>query len=240
MRIMDLLSVKPFAIIGHRGAAGLARENSLRALETAIRVGAEIAEFDVQSTIDGVLVASHDDTVLFDDGVRANIRSMKIEELKGKSVKGEPIPTIEEIVEYARGSIGLFLEVKVVEDTRPLINLLKRLNAIDWVAIISFHDEAISLASRLGFVTGLLYFKPPGRIVDCAKLNCRIVLPRYNLATEKAIELAHRFKLRVVTWTVNDVRLMEELATRGVDGIATDYPNIAVNYRRVRLAGGVQ
>jgi Glycerophosphoryl diester phosphodiesterase len=69
---------------------------------------------------------------------------------------------------------------------------------------------------------GLLYAKPPGRVVDAKKLGCQIALPRYTLATERAIALAHRLGLYVVAWTVNDPATAAELWRRGVDGIATD------------------
>ena len=235
MKILELLSIKPFAVIGHRGAAGLARENSLKALEEAIRVGADIAEFDVQVTSDGIPIASHDEIVTFDDGSRANVRSTKLEDLKSRRVGGEEVPTIQELVEHATGRIGLFLEVKNPSDTGILVSLIRKLKAQEWIAIISFHEEALAEASNYGITTGILYFKPPGKIVECAKLGCKIVLPRYNLATGKAVEFAHRLKLKVVAWTVNDITLMRELVERGVDGIATDYPNVAVSLRRTML-----
>jgi glycerophosphoryl diester phosphodiesterase len=235
VRILELLSVKPFAIIGHRGAAGLARENSLRALEEAIRAGADIAEFDVQVTADEIPIASHDEIVLFDDGSKASIRSLKLDDLRSRSIGGEPIPTVQELLEHAAERIGLFLEVKNPKDTLILVNTIKKLEAREWIAIISFHEEAVAQASNHGFISGLLYFKPPGKIVECSRLKCKIVLPRFNLATEKAVEFAHRLKLKVVAWTVNDATVMEELARKGVDGIATDYPNIATSIRNTML-----
>ncbi len=235
VKILELLSVEPFTIVGHRGAAGLARENSLKSLEEAIRAGADIAEFDVQVTLDGVPVASHDDLVVFDDGFKANIRALRLEDLKSRSIGGEKLPTIQELLEHAIGRIGLFLEIKNPRDTEALLNVVRKLKAQEWTAIISFHEEAVMKASSYGFVTGILYFKPPGKIVECAKLKCKIVLPRFNLATERAIEFAHKLRLKVVTWTVNDVMLMRELVRRGVDGIATDYPNLATDLRNKML-----
>jgi len=235
MKILELLSKKPFAIIGHRGAAGLARENSLRALEEAVRAGADIAEFDIQVTADGIPIALHDEIVLFDDGFKANIRSLRLNDIKSRSVGGEPIPTLQELLEHAIGRIGLFLEVKNAGDTGTLINAIEKLKAQEWVAIISFHEEAVAQASNQGLIAGILYFKPPGKIVECSRLKCKIVLPRFNLATEKAIEFAHRLKLKVVAWTVNEATLMKELARRGVDGIATDYPDVAASTRSTML-----
>jgi glycerophosphoryl diester phosphodiesterase len=239
--VLEALSRKPFAIVGHRGAKGLAPENTLDALEAAVRSGADIAEFDVQRTADGVLVASHDPVVLLEDGSKVNIRSTPFNSIRGRRLRGGgEIPAIEEVVEAARDRIALFLEVKEPSDTKPLIELLRRKRTVRDAAIISFHVEAVEQAKKLSPYTpaGLIYVKPPGLIVECKKLKCEIVLPRYPLATPKAIAFAHRLGLRVVAWTINDEKLMVEYAKRGVDAIATDRPDLAARVRELLAAGG--
>ena len=238
--VLEVLGRKPFAVVGHRGARGLAPENTLAALRKAIDAGADIAEFDLQVTSDGAVVASHDPVLRSADGRTVDVRNASLAEVKSVDLGGgETPPTLEEIIEEARGRILLFLEVKEPGDAGRVIEVLKRENALDMVALISFHDEALYTARWLepGLPTGIVYFRPPGRILDCRKLGCRIVLPRYPLATAKAVSLAHRLGLRVVAWTVNEERWVLELAKRGVDGIATDYPDMVVAARR-RLEEG--
>jgi glycerophosphoryl diester phosphodiesterase len=58
-----------------------------------------------------------------------------------------------------------------------------------------------------------------------------MALPRYPLATMRSIELAHRLGIKVVAWTVNEEKWVRELASRGIDGITTDYPDMAVRLR---------
>jgi len=231
LRIAEALSKKPFAVVGHRGSKGTAPENTLRGLDHAIKAGADIAEFDVQATKDGLLVASHDPEIVTDTGERVDIRSVTYEELKEFRVSGERIPTIEEIIEAARDRIALFLEVKNPEDAEAVINLVEGLGARDYVAVISFHREAAAAAAEKGLWAGIVYFRPPGAIIDAKRLGCRLVLPRYPLATKKAIAFAHRLGLKVVAWTVNDAGVMKELAARGVDAIATDYPELGARVR---------
>ncbi|MFN4046337.1 MAG: glycerophosphodiester phosphodiesterase [Acidilobaceae archaeon] len=231
MSIRDYLSRKPFSIVGHRGAAGLARENTLKALREAVRAGADVVEFDVQSTRDGALVASHDDIIVSDEGERVSIRGSTLGDLRRVRVGGEEVPLVDYILEEARGNVGVFLEVKHVEDSRAVVDKVAQLNSKDYVAIISFHETPLVEARAAGITTGILYFKPPGRILDCPRIGCSIVLPRFNLATEKAVSLAHKLKLIVVAWTVNDLDTMMALVARGVDAIATDYPNKARELR---------
>ncbi len=237
--ILERLSRRPFSVVGHRGARGLAPENSLRALREAIRAGADVAEFDVQVTADGIPVASHDPVIVADDGSRVDIRSTRWPDLSRITVGGEPLARIEEILAEARGRIGIFLEVKEPRDTAAVCSLLHRLDAVNYTAMISFYEEALLEARRLipGLVTGIIYFKPPGKILDCKRMGCRIVLPRYPLATAKAVTLAHRLGLKVVAWTVNDAEWVRRLVERGVDAIATDYPDRLVRLREELSAG---
>ncbi len=232
-KVLERLEAKPFAVIGHRGAAGLAPENSLEALRKAVEVGADIAEFDVQVTGDGVPVLSHDDVVVDDNGKRIGVRRASYSELARTTVRGARIPRLDELLAEALGRIALFLEIKHPQDTRLVVETVREAGAVEWVAIISFYDEAVLEAKKLepGLPTGLIYYRPPGRLFDAKKLGCRIALPRYNLATAKAVALAKRLRLKTVAWTVNQEKWMLELWRRGVDGIATDYPDLAARVK---------
>lgn len=229
--LAEAFSRKPFAVVGHRGSRGTAPENTLLGLEHAVGAGADIAEFDVQVTADGVPVASHDPEITVDSGEVVNIGNVTYEELSKHRVSGERVPAIKEIVEAARGRIALFLEVKDPEDIGAVAALVKGLGASDYAAIISFHREVAAVAAREGLWAGIIYFRPPGAIIDAKKLGCRLVLPRYPLATKKAIAFAHRLGLKVVAWTVNDAGVMKELVARGVDAVATDYPELGARVR---------
>jgi len=233
-KVLEALARRPFAVIGHRGARGRVVENTLSALRYAIRTGADIAEFDVQRTRDGVFVASHDPVITSRDGRKIGVREASYSEIALIELPGgERVPRIEELLGEARGRIALFLEIKEPIDSKGLVELVLREKAEDYVAVISFYEEAIRVAKSAypSIPGGLIYFQPPGLITLCKRLGCEIVLPRYPLATEKAIRYAHRLGLRVVAWTVNEERWFLELYRRGVNGIATDYPDLGVRVR---------
>jgi len=226
-RVLRALLRRPFSIVGHRGAAGLAPENTIKALEKAIEVGADLAEFDVQVTADGVPVVVHDENLERLTGRRINVREIRVHELRDIRVQGEPIPTLEELLAKCDARIPLLIEVKHPEDTGRVIDVIRGIGGLEWCSIISFWDEALRTARSLEprMVTGLIYAKPPGRIIEARRLGCRIVLPHYRLATIRANALAHRLGLIVVAWTVNDVDTALRLVKSGVDAIATDYPD---------------
>jgi len=229
MRILERLSVKPFAIVGHRGAGGLALENTLQAVEQGIRSGADIVEVDVRLTRDGRVVVFHDEDLSRITGVNVRINSVDYEWLRqnARLPNGEPIPLLSEVLEVVKDRAGLFIELKEVDTAGGSIEAVLSHGLAEDVAFISFLDEAIRIVKELNpsLVTGLIYYKPPGRVIDALKLKASIVLPRYNIATEKAIQLAKRHGLKTVVWVVNDEEIALRLVRSGVDGLASDYPD---------------
>jgi glycerophosphoryl diester phosphodiesterase len=120
-----------FDLQGHRGARGLAPENTLTGFHKALRLGVDTLELDLALTRDNVLVVTHDpalnpDIVRWPDGEWLNavgpaIRSLTLDEVKRFDVgrlkpdsryakmfpdqepaDGERIPTLKEVIDLAR------------------------------------------------------------------------------------------------------------------------------------------
>jgi glycerophosphoryl diester phosphodiesterase len=231
-RVLGALDTKPFAVVAHRLGKRLGPENTLRALEASIRSGAEIAEADVRVTRDGVPVIIHDEEVRDPSGVRVRVSDATYERLSELMV--EPLLTLSRLLESARGRILLFLELKDVTGVDTVLDEVGSAGMESDVAFISFHEEALVRVKERapGVPTGLLYFKPPGKILECKRIGCDIVLPRYNVATQRAVRFAHRMGLKVVAWTINEPTLARVVASRGVNGIATDDPPTIIGVRR--------
>jgi glycerophosphoryl diester phosphodiesterase len=241
--ILERLSVRPFAVVGHRGAAGRAPENTLRAVEYAIRVGVDVVEVDVRATGDSKLVVLHDPDFKRLAGLDIPVGGVDYGWIRENvRVGGEPVPLLEEVLELVRGAdVGLFIEIKEPPTVGRVVELVRRYGLVGRVAIVSFHDEALVRAGELepGVALGLIYSQPPGRVLDAARLGARVVLPHHRLATRRAVDLAHRYGLRVVAWTVNDRGRALELVGEGVDGLASDVPDEMVKLRsELRQRGG--
>ncbi|UII33558.1 glycerophosphodiester phosphodiesterase [Fulvivirga ulvae] len=54
-----------------------------------------------------------------------------------------------------------------------------------------------------------------------------IYSPYYKLLTKNKVKELHDMGIKVIPWTVNEAKEMKQLIEWGVDGIITDYPNIA-------------
>jgi glycerophosphoryl diester phosphodiesterase len=232
--ILERLSIKPFSIIGHRGAAGRLPENTLKSINYAINVGVDIVEVDVRATRDNVLVVFHDADFKRLADVDVPVRSVEYSWIKSSIlINGEHIPLLEEVINVVKDKVGLFIEIKEPDTTKGVIELVRSSGILEQVAIISFYDEALITAKRLEprIVTGLIYAQPPGRVIDAVKLGAKIVLPQYKIASEKSINLAHKYNLRVVAWTINSRVEALRLVRAGVDGLATDLPDELVKFR---------
>ncbi|MGP5121487.1 glycerophosphodiester phosphodiesterase family protein [Glutamicibacter sp. BW77] len=115
-------------LIGHRGAAGVAPENTISAIETGSRSGAGFVEIDIQLSADGVPFIFHDDTPARTSNVaevfpgRENdpITSFTWDELQRLDVGsyfseqfvGEKIPHFDDVADALTGETGVFIEIK--------------------------------------------------------------------------------------------------------------------------------
>lgn len=107
-------------ISAHRGFSTAAPENTLAALDAAWRVGATVAEIDVQLTRDGHAVLMHDRTVdrttngsgLVKDHTLAELRALDAGAWFDRRLAGERVPTLDEVLDWSRGRLGLLIELK--------------------------------------------------------------------------------------------------------------------------------
>lgn len=230
---------EPF-IISHRGAAAYAPENTLTGVSEAVNRGAQFVEIDVQRSADGVLVVMHDRTVDRTTNGTGEIRELTWEELRAldagehfaQEFTGEPIPTLESVLELvARARINLVLEAKNPRlypgMEHQIADHLQRFNLEDHVIVVSFdHDwlsrfhqiaPAVSLG-KLYVWAGSLQKAPEADFVDVHWLSV--------ILDPTLVRRAHHRGYQVAVWTVNSVWCMKLLLWLGVDGITTDRPDL--------------
>ena len=227
--ILEILSRKPFAVVGHRGAKGECAENTLPCLEYAINLGTDIVEVDIRETKDGHLIILHDPTFERVAGVNLKPKELTLKEIRERiKVFGKyDVPTLEEVLELVGTKSGLFLEIKEPPTVEKVLKVLEEFEILETVAVISFYAEALKEVKELkpNIATGYIYSKPQDAIITAKRVKANFILPRYPLATPKAVAFAHRLKLKVVPWVVNDERSLERVLSAKVDAIATDYPS---------------
>src|SRR5277367_2784856 len=173
----DGRKAKTVLVIAHRGASGHAPENTLAAFKRAIALGATFIETDLQLSRDTRFVAIHDDTVNRTTNGHGKVHDLTLAELRrldagswfGSEFTGERVPTLEEILEFAKKhDVVFYLELKPGGSwggEHALIGNLRESGEIARTVVISF-DAAILAAVRKiepTLMTGLLY---DGQIED--------------------------------------------------------------------------
>jgi len=223
-------------VIGHRGAAGLEPENTLRSVRRAIELGVDRVEIDVRVSRDGGLVIMHDETVDRTTNGHGYVSELTLNELRSLDAgMGEKIPTLEEILEFTMGKAKLEIELKVPEATEPTIQLVEELNAEKDVIVISFMHELLERVHDLNpnIKTGALFFDVPKDILQRAlKVHACSIHVYYRNVNSELVKGAHRSGLEVAVWNPNRIEEMREMIGLGVDAIGSDRPDILIRLLR--------
>ena len=227
-------------LIAHRGASGYAPENTLAAFRKAVAMGLSFIETDLQLSRDARFVAIHDDTVNRTTNGQGSVHDLTLAELRrldagswfGSSFVGERIPTLEEILEFAkRHDIVFYLELKPGGSwggEHALIGALRESGEFARVVVISFDSALVAAVRRVEptLMTGLLSDGQIEKPIEKAlEIGARQLVIRGDLVTPAMIVEAKRNDLQVICWTVNHPAHMRLLASAGVAGIMSDYPD---------------
>ncbi|MFC1474657.1 glycerophosphodiester phosphodiesterase [bacterium] len=219
---------KPFNC-AHRGAMHHEPENTMRAFRRAADMGAQWIETDVRLTKDGDVIISHDPVI--DTGPRkANISTVTLEELRELRFKGEPVPTLEELIIFSiESNVLLNIEIKDPAATPGTVKQIREHSLAGKCMISSFKLPALKEVKSLepGIQTGYIAV-PAIRSVYLRRAKsagCDAVHPFYKLVTRKFVEAAHAQGLDVNVWTVNDEEGMRRMTDIGVDMIITNRPD---------------
>lgn len=216
-----------FLRVGHRGARAYEIENTLESFKKAIELGVNAIELDVRKSKDGKFIIIHDDNLkkVFDKDVPVNQATLK--ELK--QLTDNKIPTLEEALEFIDKKVDkILVELKEAGYERKILEIIKKEKIKDRVIIISFHEQAISNLRKLDkqIETGLIYSKYKNPVEAALKLNAQYLISLYRFTHTRDVEKAHKNNLKVIVWTINTKQEVKEYIAKGVDGIATDKPDI--------------
>jgi glycerophosphoryl diester phosphodiesterase len=244
-------------VFGHRGASGLAPENTLPSFALALSMGADVLELDVHCTSDGVIVVHHDDTLDRTTDGTGLIREHTFAELQtldagcrftrdGRDFPyrghGVWIPTLEEVLD-AFPDVAINMEIKQGEPpiVDAVLHVLREMEAEERVLLAAEHDPIMAEIRRLAgdiptsFATAeaIEFFDRFTRkdFAGYAPLGTALQIParfgETELVTAESVAIAHEHGLEVHVWTINDRDEMDALLALGIDGIMSDLPGLA-------------
>jgi len=215
--------------IGHRGARAHEPENTLRGFKNAIELGVDAVEFDVRRTKDDKIVVIHDAEVDRTTDGKGLVNELTLEEIKRLSAeKNEKIPALEEALDFLDKKVKVIIELKETGLEEKVLEAIRERGLEKNVLIVSFIEEALRKVREIGgkVETGLIYVKHRNPTKTALDLGASYLLPLYRFTHTADVQRAHQNGLKVIVWTINTKEEASEYAKKGVDGIASDKPDI--------------
>ena len=228
-------------IIGHRGAAAVAPENTLGGFRKAAEAGADWVELDVILTADGVPVVSHDLSLkrcCRDDRYVDQMNLAELDALNAAAFfegwQPEALPTLHDTLVLLESlGLGLNLEIKQYNSAaeqiaKSVIDEVARTFSDSSKLIISSFDYDVLRACRsldANIQLGILYESLPDHWLEQAQQIAAVSIHLgwwdLNFRQASAIKQAG---YALYLWTANEPALCESFRAWGVDGIITDDP----------------
>lgn len=230
----------------HRGASGYAPENTIPAFKLAMEQGAHGVELDVHLSQDGRLMVIHDETVDRTSNGTGRVVDMTVQQLKAldfsRSMYGFSnvrIPTLKEVYGLLRHT-DMAINVEVKCDVivyygiwDKLIELEREMGMQGRILYSSFNHYVLQKIRELDSEAkiGLLY---SNAIVDpwvyAEYMNADAIHPHYLAALQSPglLEGCRKRGLAVNAWTANSEHVVRELCEANVNGIITNYPDMAL------------
>ena len=215
--------------IGHRGARAYEPENTLRSFKKALEIGVDAVELDVRKTKDNQLVVIHDADVKRTTDGEGLVSELTLKEIKGFSAeKGEKIPTLQEALDFLDKKVKILIELKEAGIEEKVLATVREKGLQKNVIIVSFIEEALRKVRELdrNVETGLLYATHKNPVKTAVDLKASYLLPLYRFTHTANVQKAHENGLKVIVWTINTPEEVAEYVKKGVDGIASDKPDI--------------
>lgn len=227
---------EPVVVTAHRGASHVAPENTMAAMVAAVEAGSDYAELDVGLTRDGQVVLMHDRTIDRTTTGSGDLGAFSLRELQaleagswfGEEFLGEPIPTLREVIRFARGKIKLNIEIKNSQDeptiASEVVDIIRSEDFIGDCMVTSFSRMTIEEVKRIapeirtGFIFGEEY---PDDVFDG---DWEVLSSNHGNVDSTFVARAKESGKRLHVWTVDDPDQMVRLMELGVDGIITNRP----------------
>ena len=232
-------------IIGHRGAAGEAPENTIAGFRHAIERGVRHVELDVQLSSDKQLVVIHDDKVNRTTSSGGRVSGFTRAELNKLDARrsgplwpgrrNTGVPSLQGVLEKCPELRSIQVEVKsgskrqmraiaeMLAEQFPSRHSARRIIATSFNG--GFLGELAELAPHIP--RGLVSSRPDG-LMNALALNCTYLICQYSLCNPILVAQAGLFGILVSAWTVNEPDVIRTLQTLKIHSVITDYPSMAL------------
>ena len=241
--------------IGHRGAAALAPENTIRSFRAAVEAGVDLVELDVLALDGGELVVAHSRDLyeVSHGAARGTLRGKTLDELRADCPE---LPTLDEALAFFAGEavdVGVHADLKSPEASFALVGALTRFGLAERTVVSSTNVGVLrELAGAGSGVRTALTFprtigiSEDGRLAPAVRVGLkalRAAVPALtgpllrgarasvlslhrSVVSAAAVRAAHGRGAAVIAWTVDDEGELARIVAAGVDAVVTNDPAI--------------
>lgn len=222
-------------VISHRACRGHAPENTLQGIRTAIELGSEAIEIDVQASADGVPVLMHDFTVDRVTGSEGAVADLTLDQLRGLHAGDAPVPMLAEVLAITKGKVLLVMEIKQPGIEEQVSRVVSQADSAGDVMCWSFLPDALEgMRAADPRIPCALLVAPEGvgnwptMRERALSIGAQGVSVFFLGIDERIVEDCRRSGLALYAWTANEPDQIAKLIAQGVDGICSDYPDRVV------------
>ena len=226
-------------VTAHRGASGLAPENTIASVKKAIELKADYSEIDAQEISDGSIILFHDTSLNRTTGNNGNIWNQSIQTLSqmeagswfSEEFTGEKIPLLEEIIDLVNDAMKLNIELKMNGNEKLLakkvVKIVHSKDFVDKCIITSFDFNEVNKVREIDRNIKIGYiFKNFPEDINVFTADCEILSVSRKIVDKEFVKKAKLHNKEIHVWTVNDPDEMERLINLGVDNIITNRPDV--------------
>ena len=239
-------------LLGHRGAAYEAPENTLAGFAYAWSIGVRSFELDVRLSADRQLVVLHDESLQRTAGVARKVGELtaaQLAELNATALfpgwhEKAIIPTLEAVLEtYAQRAQSWEIEIKTAPPENleilcpQLAEQIQRFEIAGRVVVTSFDRHALEIMRRIapdlrrGYIS---HYDRPEHLEAALSLGCyRAGIPLHH-SDKATVQAAHAAGLNVAGWQGDSFQMLETLLDWDVDTITSNRPSLALDFLHKR------
>ena len=226
------------AVLAHRGGADESFENTLESFDYSKSLGCKFIETDVQVSADGIPYIFHDDDLKRVLNISSRFDSLSSQEIdKLKIFDQYRIPKLEEALNEFP-DISFQIDFKTDEVVAPALDVIKKTKSFERICVASFNSErlkrvrstypdlCISMGPNEVIKTLISSFGLYKGAIDGDCLQIPIRYYGVRVVTKRFVKYLKSKGLKIMVWTINDVKTFEYLIELKVDGIITDKPKL--------------
>ena len=231
-------------VFGHRGAMAYAPENTFASFERAVALGVDAIELDVHLTADGEVVVIHDPHLdrttsgqgLVGEKTLAELKTLDVGAHFGPEFAGQQIPTLADVLDWARSRCILDIEIKGGPWPYPgieqrVVRLIRDREMTDRAIVISFDHPTVARVKELApeIAAGTLWScRPIDPVAVARAAGADAIMPHWTFCDRETVERAHAAGLSVHPWETSRPDVAAHLLELGVDSICANAPDAIV------------